>query len=111
MRGFLFCIGAVATATALFAGGGESLDWKAKRDQRRIERELDDHIEKVWKEVVRDRARKHKAAEELAQGWNKFLSKGHSKAYVAGGVVLIVWLCYQGSIGCDRNKDEDEDQR
>lgn len=106
--GWLFWCLAVAIAPASFSAGGESLGWKEKRQQRRVEKELDDHIEKVWREVVRDRAQKHKAAEELAKGWNKFLSKGNSRLYIAGGIVLIVWLCHKGSIGCDRNRDEDQ---
>ena len=103
--GWLFWWLAVAIAPASFSAGGESLGWKEKRQQRRVEKELDDHIQKVWEEVVRDRARKHKAAEELAKGWNKFLSKGHSRIYVGAGVIIIVWLCHRGALGCG---DEDD---
>lgn len=95
--GFVFC-------TPTEAGMWQGI--KDRREARRVEHQIDDRIDKIWRETMRKRLQEEKHLAELTKGFKNFLSKGHTKLYVVGGIAFALYLCHRGSIGCDRDSDD-----
>ena len=64
--------------------------------------------ERRAQEKVRRRYWFERNINKLTDGLSKRLQRGPSyiKVAVLGGVVLTIWLCHRGSVGCDRDNDK-----
>ena len=76
------------------------LEAAATKEEKRI-------LERKQTEKIRRRAVFERNVKTLVDGFSRRLRRGpgHVKLLVIGGVVLVIWLCHKGSIGCDRERD------
>lgn len=63
-------------------------------------------LERKQSEKIRRRAVFERNVKTLVDGFSRRLRRGpgHIKLLVVGGVVLVIWLCHKGSIGCERDR-------
>lgn len=63
-------------------------------------------IERKEAEKMRRRAVFERNVKSLVDGLSRRLKRGPNqfKLIVVGGVILIIWLCHRGSVGCDRDR-------
>lgn len=78
------------------------LEAATNKEERRI-------IERRENEKLRRRAVYERNVKTLVDGIAKRLRQrtGQIKIIVVGGIILVVWLCHKGSIGCDNDKKKD----
>ena len=87
-------------------------------EYERIEKSLPEdtikRIEDIWREVMHQKIQQEKYMSDITKGIKDHLSKGnspsHYKLYVAGGALLILYLCHRGGVGCDRDDDDNDDE-
>ena len=91
-------------------GRAEAAD---RKTTKHIEETVNQRYERLWREVMRKRIQQEKHLAEISRGFKNFMSKGHFKFYVIGGVALFLYLCEKGGAGCvyDWDKERDEDRR
>lgn len=77
------------------------LEAATKKEERKI-------LESKQAEKIRRRAVFERNIKTLVDGFSRRLKRGpgHIKLLVVGGVVLVIWLCHKGSIGCDNTKEK-----
>ena len=81
------------------------------RTTRKINKEIDQRYDELWREAMRKRLQQERHMHELTKGFKTFLSKGHTKFYIVGGVGLLVYLCHRGAVGCVYDWDKDRRER
>ena len=71
----------------------------ASREEKRI-------LKRKTKEKLRRRKWFEKNVNKLATGMSKRLKHRRSTimTVVVGGIVIVIWLCHKGSIGCERDQ-------
>lgn len=93
-------------------GRAEAAD---RKTTRHIEETVNQRYDRLWREVMRKRIQQEKHLAEISKGLKSFMSKGHFKFYVIGGVALLLYLCEKGGAGCvydwDRERDDDRRRR
>lgn len=59
-------------------------------------------------EKVRRRAVFERNVKSLVDGVSRRLKRGPNqfKLLVVGGVILVIWLCHRGSVGCNRHEEK-----
>ena len=88
-------------------------DAEYERIEKSLPEETIKRIEDIWREVMHQKIQQEKYMSEMTKGVKDFLSKGgggggtsHLKLYAAGGIILILYLCHRGGVGCDRDDEE-----
>ena len=76
------------------------IEGRLSANEKRIEN-------RVKKEKLRRRRVFERNVKTLVNGMSKRLKHRRSTVsiVVIGSIVLVVWLCHKGSVGCDSNKD------
>ena len=76
------------------------LEAATRKEEKRI-------IERKQAEKMRRRVIFERNVKTLVGGLSKRLKRGPSyiKVAVIGGVILVVWLCHKGSVGCEHDDE------